>query len=686
MPSLLGIFYGLCDQSPFYNVLMRKAPQDTIKQIRLAESEAVIATALAQGIGSVPSQADTAPADKPFDLAHFLASLPSTPGVYRHIDKHDKVLYVGKAKDLKKRVSTYFLKTVSSPRIAMMVAQVVRVEITVTRSEAEALLLENNLIKTLNPRYNILFRDDKSYPMLRFTSHAFPRMAYYRGAVDKKGQYFGPYPSGWAVKETIGVLQKVFRLRSCTDSIFNHRTRPCLQHQIGRCSAPCVGLNDEAGYKTDVGNAAKFLQGKAQDVLDEMQTRMHAHAEVLEFEKAATVRNQIAALSKMQHQQGMDNQGDQDVDIIAVVKVGELLVLNLAMVRGGRHLGDRPYRPGHADGADVAEVLEAFVSQHYDGVGIPPVIIANVALAPDDKATLEAVLAVRAGRKVTLLQKPQGARRLWLEQAERNAEMAAGRFIAEQGTTIDRLQQLAEVLGLDGERGADDDDPNKRTGLYSLRIECFDISHTAGEATQAGCVVFDQINIQPKQYKRFNITGITGGDDYAAMQQVLQRHYGRLAAAEDARLPDVVLVDGGKGQVAMAKGVFEALGLDTHLIVGVAKGEGRKVGLETLIFADGREPLELPHDSPALMLVALIRDEAHRFAITGMRAKRAKARQTSSLDEVEGIGPKRRKALLSRFGGLRGVLEAGAEDLATVDGISEDFARKLYAQLHGEAQ
>ena len=662
---------------------MRKVSTDVFQKIKLSENNAVIAAAEQQGVGSVPAQLDTAPSDKPFDLQHFLEQLPSTPGVYRHIDKHDKVLYVGKAKDLKKRVSTYFLKNVSSPRIAMMVAQVVRVEITVTRSEAEALLLENNLIKTLNPRYNILFRDDKSYPMLRFTNHAFPRMAYYRGAVDKKAQYFGPYPSAWAVKETIGVLQKVFRLRSCTDSVFNHRTRPCLQHQIGRCSAPCVGLNDEVGYQLDVNHAAKFLNGKAQAVLDEMQVRMHAHAEILEFEKAATVRNQISALSKMQHQQGMDNQGDQDVDIIAVVKVGELLVLNLAMVRGGRHLGDRPYRPGHAEGADHAEVLAAFMSQHYEGIAIPSVIIANVALPLEDKVTLEAVLTVRAGRKVSLLQKPQGARRLWLEQAERNAEMAAGRFIAEQGTTIDRLQQLAEVLGLDGERGADDEDPSKRTGLYSLRIECFDISHTGGEATQASCVVFDQINIQPKQYKRFNITGITGGDDYAAMQQVLQRHYGRLAAAEDARLPDVVLVDGGKGQVAMAKGVFETLGLDTHLIVGVAKGEGRKVGLETLIFADGREPLELPHDSSALMLVALIRDEAHRFAITGMRAKRAKTRQASSLDDVEGVGPKRRKALLSRFGGMRGVLEASAEDLATVEGVSDGFARKLYAQLHG---
>jgi excinuclease ABC subunit C len=667
---------------------MRKAPLDTMTQLRLAENAAVVAQAL--GVGQVPP--DDTSQGKAFDLAHFLASLPSTPGVYRHIDQHDKVLYVGKAKDLKKRVSTYFLKTVSSPRIAMMVAQVVRVEITVTRSEAEALLLENNLIKTLNPRYNILFRDDKSYPMLRFTGHDFPRMVYYRGVVDKKGQYFGPYPSGWAVKETIGVLQKVFRLRSCTDSIFNHRTRPCLQHQIGRCSAPCVGLNDAAGYALDVNNAAKFLRGKAQDVLDEMQARMHAHAEVLAFEKAASVRNQIAALSKMQHQQGMDNQGDQDVDIIAVVKVGELVVLNLAMVRGGRHLGDRPYRPSHADGADLAQVLEAFISQHYDGVAIPTVIVVNVALEADDKNTLESVLSVKAERKVTLLVKPQGTRRLWLEQAQRNAEMAAGRFIAEQGTTIDRLQQLAEVLGLDGGssepnalHGADNDDPAQRTGLYSLRIECFDISHTAGEATQASCVVFDQINIQPKQYKRFNITGITGGDDYAAMQQVLQRHYGRLAAAQDARLPDVVLVDGGAGQVAMAKGVFEALGLDTHLLVGVAKGEGRKVGLETLVFADGREPMELPHDSPALMLVAMIRDEAHRFAITGMRAKRAKARQASSLDEVEGIGPKRRKALLSRFGGLRGVLEASAEDLATVEGISDDFARKLYAQLHGES-
>ncbi len=638
----------------------------------------------AKGIGEVPP----VPANEPaFDLQHFLAQLPSTPGVYRHIDAKDKVLYVGKAKDLKKRVTTYFQKNLSSPRIAHMVSQVVRVEITVTRSEAEALLLENNLIKTLNPRYNILFRDDKSYPMLRFTNHAYPRMAYYRGAVDKKGQYFGPYPSGWAVKETIGVLQKVFRLRTCTDSVFAHRSRPCLQHQIGRCSAPCVGIASQDDYTGDIRNATRFLQGKEQEVLKELQNKMHAHSDALEFEQAALARNQISALSRVQHQQSMDNQGDQDVDIIAAVLVGELVVVNLAMVRGGRHLGDRPYRPAHAYGADAADAIEAFISQHYDGVAIPPVILVNAALDADTKATLENILQTKAERKVTLLHKPQGARRLWLEQAERNAQMAAGRFIAEQGTTVDRLRQLAEVLGLTsegGEASVDDADPEKRTGLYSLRIECFDISHTAGEATQASCVVFDQIAVQPKQYKRFNINGITGGDDYAAMQQVLERHYGRLAAAEDARLPDVVLVDGGKGQVSMAKGVFEKLGLDTHLIVGVAKGEGRKVGLETLIFADGREPLELPHDSPALMLVALIRDEAHRFAITGMRAKRAKTRQASTLDEIEGIGPKRRKALLSHFGGTRGVMAASSEDLAKVEGVSEAFARKLYAQLHGE--
>jgi excinuclease ABC subunit C len=649
----------------------------------------------------------------PFDLQHFLANLPSTPGVYRHIDKNNTVMYVGKAKDLKKRVSTYFFKNLPSPRIAMMVEKIVRIEITVTRSEAEALLLENNLIKSLNPRYNIVFRDDKSYPMLRFTMHRFPRMTYYRGVPDKKANYFGPYPSGWAVKETIGLLQKIFLLRNCNDSFFLHRTRACLQHQIGRCSAPCVDLIDEATYRLDVNNATRFLQGKTQEVLDELQVKMYAYSERLEFEQAASIRNQMSALSTLQHQQVMDNQGDQNVDIIALVKVGELVVLNLAMVRGGRHLGDRPYRPAHTEGASLSEVLEAFITQHYDSdaLKMPTVILINLdvldfdalnsaipllnTLTLDNKHALQSLLKQRAGHNVVILHKPQGARRLWLEQATRNAEMAAARFVSEQGTTLDRLKQLAEVLNLDTSdvqeshathSDQDSDNPSKRTGVYRLRIECFDISHTSGEATQASCVVFDQINLQPKQYKRFNIVGITGGDDYAAMQQVLTRHYGRIAAMEVPCFPDVVLVDGGVGQVAMAKGVFEALGLAEHLhrIVGVAKGEGRKVGLETLLFADGREPLNLPSNSAALMLVALIRDEAHRFAITGMRAKRAKTRNTSTLDEIEGIGPKRRKALLSRFGGLRGVHDASSEDLSTVEGISETLARKIYAQLHGD--
>ena len=654
-----------------------------------------------------------------------VAALPGLPGVYRYFDAQGNVLYVGKARSLKKRVSSYFQKDHGGTRIGAMVGRIARLETTVVRTEAEALLLENNLIKALAPRFNILFRDDKSYPYLKLARHPFPRIAYYRGAVDRKHTYFGPYPGAWAVKETILLLQKVFRLRTCEDTVYANRSRPCLLYQIRRCSGPCVGLVSPEDYRRDVSNAERFLLGATDEVLATLQGQMMVFSDALEFERAAEVRNQISALSRVLHQQSMDESSlssrDRDVDILAVRVQGGRACVNLAMVRGGRHLGDRAYFPSHVeDAAALSEaqadergdrneqlaldqqvpnsieqrVLEAFVAQHYLGVAPPAALVISHAVSAD----LLAALGEQTGTRLNAQHQPREQRRVWLEMAEKGAQLALARLLAEEGSQRERTRALVEALDLDIDN------------IDTLHIECFDISHTAGEATQASCVVYDNHAMRPAEYRRYNIDGITGGDDYAAMRQVLTRRYAKVAEARAAaqtagslsaspvgslgagpespplakalRLPDLVLVDGGRGQVSMAREVFTTLGLDLGLIVGVEKGEGRKVGLEELVFADGRDKAYLGHDSAALMLVAQIRDEAHRFAITGMRARRASVRTGGSkLEDIAGVGPKKRASLLQRFGGLRGVAAASVDDLRSVAGISPDLAEEIYRAL-----
>jgi len=618
------------------------------------------------------------------ELLSQVAALPSLPGVYRYYDADGQVLYVGKANHLKKRVSSYFQKSHDGTRIGHMVSKIARMETTVVRSEAEALLLENNLIKTLKPRYNILFRDDKSYPYLKITGaksatpdslgHPSPksisRVVYYRGAVDKQHEYFGPYPSVWAVREAIQLLQKVFRLRTCEDTVFKNRTRPCLLHQIKRCSGPCVGLINEQDYQQDVKNASELLGGRTQEVMKSLEKRMMSHSDALEFEAAADVRNQINALSKVLHQQSVDSVDDRDVDILAVMVQAGKACVNLAMVRGGRHLGDSPYFPTHVEGAQPVEVLEAFISQHYLEIAAPPTLITSHAV---DKSLIRA-LSDQMGVKMHVIHQPREQRKSWLDMAQQNASIKLSRLLAEEGSQQSRTRALVDALDLAPE------------DMDNFLIECFDISHTAGEATQASCVVFHHHQMQSAQYRRYNIDGITPGDDYAAMRQVLTRRYSKLAEAVragEARFPDLVLIDGGKGQISMAKSVFESLELDISRLVGVEKGDGRKVGLEELVFADGRPKLTLSQDSAALMLVAQIRDEAHRFAITGMRAKRAKVRTgSSSLEEIAGVGPRKRAKLLQRFGGVRGVADASVQDLCTVEGISLALAQAIYAALH----
>ncbi|MEO9102655.1 MAG: excinuclease ABC subunit UvrC [Burkholderiaceae bacterium] len=641
-----------------------------------------------------------------------VAALPALPGVYRYFDAAGQVLYVGKARNLKKRVASYFQKNHGGTRIGHMIGRIARLETTVVRTEVEALLLENNLIKTLAPKYNIVFRDDKSYPYLKLSAHAFPRMAYYRGGVDRKSRFWGPYPNAWAVKETIQLLQKVFRLRTCEDTVFSNRTRPCLLYQIKRCSGPCVNLVAPQDYAADVANAERFLDGDTAELMQALEARMAAHSQALEFEQAGALRDQLGSLSRVLQTQAIESSSDKDVDILAVKVQGGRACVNLAMVRGGRHLGDRAYFPSHVDDADAATVLEAFIGQHYLDMPAPGSLITSEPVSPE----LIEALSEQRGSRIGAVHNPREQRRVWLEMAEQNANIQLTRLLAEEGSQRTRTRALVDALGIDVEE------------LDTFQIECFDISHTAGEATQASCVVFREHQMQSSDYRRYNIEGITGGDDYAAMRQVLTRRYTKLLEAVQAqqtttvvesgsagdaateadvdevgvdavepakpaagvmpkrrarvRLPDLVLVDGGKGQVSVAREVFAELGLDLSLIVGVEKGEGRKVGLEELVFADGREKVGLGRDSAALMLVAQIRDEAHRFAITGMRARRAKVRTGGGqLEEIPGIGPKRRARLLQRFGGVRGVAAASIQDLASGEGVSHELAEQIYRAL-----
>ena len=615
-----------------------------------------------------------------FDPAPILASLPLLPGVYRYYDNKGTVLYVGKAKQLKKRVSSYFQKSPVSPRIRLMVSHIARIETTVTRSEAEALLLENNLIKSLKPRYNILFRDDKSYPYILLTTEQYPRLGYYRGTPNRQHQYFGPYPNSYAARESIQLLQRIFRIRTCEDSVFNNRTRPCLQHQINRCTAPCVNLISEADYQSDIHRAALLLQGKHQEVERALHSSMERAAQGQHYEQAAVLRDQLRALHTVQQKQFVESTGGTtDADIIALAQSGGLVCVNLAMVRGGRHLGDKSFFPEHAEELSAEEIAQAFIAQHYLSRAVPPLLVLSADCGAEKLTggeTLAELLSEQAGQLVRISTAASGDRRQWLEMAQRNAQLALGQKIMQQGGQSLRLERLRSWLGM----------PELQ------RIECFDISHTMGEATVASCVVYENLDMRPAQYRRYNIpvlskSGvapgagecITPGDDYAAMRQALIRRYQKLKAGEGAR-PDLILIDGGLGQLHVAMQVLQELALPLQL-VGVAKGVERKAGMEQLIFPDGSAK-QLPADDPALHLIQKIRDEAHRFAITGHRARRGKIRTSSSLEEISGVGDKRRRSLLTHFGGLREVALASVEQLAQVEGISKSLAEAIYQQLH----
>lgn len=601
----------------------------------------------------------------PFDAKTFLAALTESPGVYRMLDGAGKVLYVGKAKNLKKRVSSYFQKTGHSPRISLMLQQVANVETTATRSESEALILENTLIKRLTPKYNILFRDDKSYPYIMLSADPFPRLGFHRGGFEKKSKYFGPFPNGYAVRESIELLQKTFLLRTCENSVFAHRSRPCLMYQIKRCKAPCVGFVSPEEYTADARQAEMFLRGRHGEVIDDLTREMHHAAETMQFEQAAALRDRVRALQAVLHRQYVSSTQEADVDILAVDIVGDDVCVNLAMVRGGLHLGDRAFFPaGSAAGVEASEVLAAFMEQHYLERPPPARVIVGIDISEELGDELRASLPEG---KTILAQPRNEMERAWFEMAEKNARLALQTRRQIRTRVGGRLEALRCALDLP--------EPPRR-------IECFDISHTMGEGTVASCVVCVDGAMKKSEYRRFNIAGITPGDDYAAMRQALERRYGKVASGESVA-PDLILIDGGKGQHNVAREVFDELGLSHLRSVGVAKGEERKPGLETLFVYGRPDPLQLAPDHAGFHLIQEIRDEAHRFAITGHRARRAKARGRSGLENIDGVGPARRRKLLAWFGGIDGVKAATVEDIARVGGISRKLAEQIHRELHG---
>ena len=613
--------------------------------------------------------ADKSALESAFDAKPFLRSLTHRPGVYRMLNAKHKVLYVGKARDLKKRVSSYFQRSQTEPKTAAMMANVAKVEVTVTNTEGEALLLEYNLIKQHRPRYNVVLRDDKSYPYIYVsTEHPFPRLRFHRGARKGKGRYFGPYPSAGAVRQTLNQLQKLFMIRQCTDSFFRNRTRPCLQYQIKRCTAPCVGLIAEDDYVADVGAAIQFLEGDNQTVIDTFVERMERAAAEQDYEQAARFRDQITRLKKVEARQLVSRGAGKDLDILGYASTGAMHCVTILFIRNGTVIGSRDHFPRSAGDADKRKILNSFVAQYYLGRDAPAEIVLDTDI--EDAELLQAELGERAGRRVQIKSRVRGDRLRWLKMAHTNAEQGLNLKLASNATIRRQFAALGELLELE--------DPPER-------LECFDVSHTAGEAAVASCVVFNTAGPMKSDYRRFNLSPAAAGDDYAAMAEALTRRYARINKGE-VPMPDVLFVDGGKGQLAEAMTVLDSLEFDWLRVVAVAKGRARRPGAERLFVPGRKTPLQLAPDSPALLLIQQIRDEAHRFAITGHRQRRAKARSSSRLEEIPGLGPKKRRELLRQFGGLQGVMGAGVDDLAKVQGIGRTLAETIYNDLHIDGQ
>ena len=599
----------------------------------------------------------------PFDLATFLAALPAKPGVYRMLGADDRILYVGKARHLKNRVSSYFHGRAHADKTQALLVQVERVEVTVTASETEALLLEHNLIKRHRPRYNVLLKDDKSFPFIHLTAHEYPRLTFFRGTRRLPGRFFGPYPNSAATRETLLLLQKLFRIRPCEDTFFANRSRPCLQYQIQRCSGPCVGLVTQERYAQDVADAVKVLEGRNTEVMEDLRRRMDAAAERLQFEDAARLRDQIAMLKQIQASQSVTRMAGQDIDAVAIAGKGTDYCVSVVFVRGGRNLGSTNFFPKGGI-AGEGEALGAFLEQYYLAREAPDEIV--VSHVVEDADVLEQALGERAGHAVPIRSRVRGTRARWLDMARTNAELGLRMKASSRAGLAEQFEALGEELQL---------------GRAPARIECFDVSHTMGESAIASCVVMGLEGPVKSDYRRFNLRGLTPGDDYAGMRQAVERHFTRVVRGESP-MPDVLLIDGGPGQLQAARDALDAVGAAPAITLGVAKGADRRVGQERLFLAGQDTPLILPADSPALRLIQRVRDEAHRFAIAGHRKARDRTRRESLLEEIPGLGPTRRRELLKAFGGLQGVRQASVEDLAKVRGISRPLAERIYERMN----